>query len=119
LHKSPQHHSGRAKREPESITRSGAMPYYVYLLASGKHGTLYMGVTRDLTRRVYQHKTKVTPGFTSRYGVKNLVWFEIYDDPTSAIMREKEIKKWRRDWKIALIEEDNPHWTDLYNSITK
>jgi putative endonuclease len=94
------------------------MTYYVYLLASGKHGTLYLGVTRDLVRRVYQHRTKAMPGFTSRYGVSHLVWFEIYDDPTSAITREKEIKKWRRDWKIALIEETNPHWTDLYNSIT-
>ena len=92
---------------------------YVYLLASGKHGTLYLGVTRDLVRRVYQHKTKATPGFTSRYDVVRLVWFECYDDPTSAITREKEIKKWRRDWKIALIEEDNLDWSDLYNSITK
>jgi putative endonuclease len=95
------------------------MSYYVYLLASSKHGTLYVGVTRDLIRRVYQHRTKATPGFTKRYGVTLLVWFEIYDDPTSAITREKEIKKWRRDWKVALIEETNPHWTDLYPSITK
>jgi len=93
--------------------------YYVYLLASGKHGTLYVGVTRDLVRRVYQHKTKATPGFTSRYEVSCLVWFESYDDPTSAITREKEIKKWRRDWKIALIENENLNWEDLYNSITK
>jgi len=93
--------------------------YYVYLLASGKHGTLYVGVTRDLVRRVYQHKTKATPGFTSRYEVSRLVWFESYDDPTSAITREKEIKKWRRDWKIALIENENLNWEDLYNSITK
>jgi putative endonuclease len=95
------------------------MAYYVYLLASRKHGTLYLGVTRDLIRRVYQHRTKAAPGFTSKYGVGLLVWFEIYDDPASAITREKEIKKWRRDWKIALIEETNPHWTDLYNSIAK
>jgi len=93
--------------------------YYVYLLASGKHGTLYVGVTRDLVRRVYQHKTKATPGFTSRYEVSRLVWFESYDDPTSAITREKEIKKWRRVWKIALIENENLNWEDLYNSITK
>ena len=93
--------------------------FYVYILASRKHGTLYIGVTNDLVRRVYQHRTKATPGFTSRYGVSHLVWFESYDDPTSAIAREKEIKKWRRDWKIALIEETNPHWTDLYNSIIK
>ena len=93
--------------------------YYVYLLASRRHGTLYLGITRDLVRRVYQHKTKATPGFTSRYGIVRLVWFECYDDPTSAITREKEIKKWRRDWKIALIESENPNWIDLYDSITK
>jgi putative endonuclease len=95
------------------------MAYYVYLLSSGKHGTLYLGMTRDLVRRVYQHKTKATPGFTSRYGVTRLVWFETYDDPTTAITREKEIKKWRRDWKVALIENENPDWDDLHNSITK
>jgi putative endonuclease len=90
---------------------------YVYLLASGKNGTLYLGVTNDLVRRVYQHKTKATPGFTSRYGGNWLVWFEIYDDPTSAITREKEVKKWRRDWKVQLIEKENPDWKDLYDSI--
>jgi putative endonuclease len=93
--------------------------YYVYLLASGKHGTLYLGVTNDLVRRVFEHKEKVARGFTSRYGVDRLVWYECYDDPTSAITREKELKKWRRDWKIALIEENNLDWSDLYNSITK
>jgi len=92
---------------------------YVYLLASRKHGTLYLGVTRDLIRRVYQHKTKATPGFTSRYGVVRLVWFECYDDATTAITQEKEIKKWRRDWKISLIEEENLDWVDLYGSIAK
>jgi len=93
------------------------MAYYVYLLASRKHGTLYLGVTSDLGRRVYQHKTKAVPGFTSRYGVDKLVWFEIYDDPVSAITREKELKKWRRDWKVRLIEEQNPGWVDLYAGI--
>ena len=92
---------------------------YVYLLASGKHRTLYLGVTNDLIRRVYEHKTKAVRGFTSRYGVDCLVWFEVYDDAETAIMREKEIKKWRRDWKVALIEETNPDWDDLYDSITK
>ncbi len=95
------------------------MAFYVYLLSSRKHGTLYAGVTRDLVQRVHQHRRKETEGFTSRYGVTRLVWFEIYDDPTSAIAREKEIKKWRRDWKISLIENENPDWDDLYNSITK
>ena len=89
------------------------MAYYVYLLASKKHGTLYLGVTRDLVRRVYEHRTKAVESFTSRYGVDKLVWFEIYDDAATAIAREKELKKWRRDWKIRLIEEQNPGWVDL------
>ena len=93
--------------------------YYVYLLASGKHRTLYLGVTNDLVRRVYEHRTKAIPGFTSRYNVTRLVWFECYDDPTNAIAREKDIKKWRRDWKIRLIEEENLDWSDLYSSISR
>jgi putative endonuclease len=93
--------------------------FYVYLMASGKHGTLYLGVTRDLVRRVYEHKEKIKPGFTSRYDVNRLVWYEVHDDPTNAITREKELKKWRRNWKIRLIEENNPDWTDLYTRITK
>jgi putative endonuclease len=79
------------------------MAYYVYLLASKKHGTLYLGVTNDLVRRGFEHRTKAVPGFTKRYGVDKLVWFEIYDDALTAIAREKELKKWRRDWKIRLI----------------
>jgi putative endonuclease len=93
--------------------------YYVYLLASGKHGTLYVGVTNDLVRRIHEHKTKAVPGFTSRYDVTRLVWFECYDDPENAIVREKEIKKWRRDWKIRLIEEANLDWSDLFSSIAR
>jgi putative endonuclease len=91
--------------------------YYVYLLANRKHGTLYAGVTRDILRRVYQHKTHAARGFTSRYNVHLLVWFEIYDDPLNAIAREKEIKKWRRDWKINLIERSNPEWIDLFGTL--
>ena len=79
--------------------------YWVYILASGKHGTLYIGVTNDLVRRVHEHRSKAVRGFTSQYGVDRLVWFETYDDPASAIEREKELKKWRRGWKIRLIEE--------------
>jgi len=94
------------------------LPFYVSLLASKRNGTLYLGVTRDLVGRAYQHKTKATPGFTSRYGVQRLVWFETYDDPTTAITREKELKKWRRAWKLRLIEEANPTWRDLYEEIT-
>jgi putative endonuclease len=91
--------------------------YYVYILASRKHGTLYVGVTRDLLRRAYQHKTHAARGFTSRYNVRTLVWFEMYDDPINAIAREKEIKKWRREWKINLIEQSDPGWIDLYESL--
>jgi len=93
--------------------------YYVYLLASRKHGTLYLGVTNDLIRRVYQHKNKALAGFTAKYDVNRLVWFETHDDVTAAISREKEIKKWRRNWKIALIETGNPDWRDLWESITQ
>ena len=91
---------------------------YVYLLASRKYGTLYLGVTKDLVRRVYEHKSKAVGGFTSRYGVAKLVWYEVHNDPTNAISREKELKKWRRDWKVRLIEEDNPNWDDLDPAIT-
>jgi putative endonuclease len=88
--------------------------YFDYLLASRRYGTLYLGVTNDLVRRV--HKTKAVPGFTERHGVDRLVWFEVYDDPTSAITREKTLKKWRSDWKIR-VEEQNPDWHDLYPAI--
>ena len=84
------------------------MAYYVYLLASKKHGTLYLGVTNDLVRRVYEHEVKTVPGFTAPYGVDKLMWFEVYDDALTAIARKKELKTWRRDWKIRLIEEQNP-----------
>ena len=94
------------------------MSYYVYLLASDRNGTLYLGVTNDIVRRVYEHKSKAVAGFTKRYAVDKLVWFEIYDDPITAIAREKELKKWRRAWKIRLIEERNPQWIDLYPQIS-
>lgn len=88
-----------------------------YILASSKHGTLYVGVTSDLAARVYQHKTKMVAGFTADYDVTKLVWFEIHQDMESAIKREKQLKKWKRDWKIRLIEELNPEWVDLYEGI--
>ena len=91
--------------------------YYVYILASRKHGTLYIGVTNDLVRRVYQHKTHAARGFTSLYGIHLLVWFECYDDALNAIAREKDLKKWRREWKINLIESSNPEWVDLYAGV--
>jgi putative endonuclease len=94
------------------------MAYYVYVLTSARNGTLYIGVTSDLIRRIFEHKSKAVPGFTKRYGVDKLMWFEVYDDPTSAITREKELKKWRREWKVRLIEEQNPQWIDLYPQIS-
>jgi putative endonuclease len=93
------------------------MAYYVYILASRRDGATYVGITNDLVRRIYEHRQKAIPSFTSRYNVTKLVWFEIYDDPTNAILREKELKKWKRDWKTRLIEEQNPDWKDLYDSI--
>lgn len=88
---------GTRSVSPESITPVLAMAHYVYLLASGKHGTLYVGVTNDIVRRGHEHRTKATGGFTSRYGVDKLVWFEMYEDAPTAIAREKELKKWRHD----------------------
>ncbi len=88
--------------------------YYVYILANKRNGTLYVGVTNDLLKRIEQHKNGVVEGFTKKYGIKNLVFFEETTDVNSAISREKQIKKWRRDWKIKLIEEKNPKWKDLY-----
>ena len=93
--------------------------FYVYLLASRKDGTLYLGVTKDLVRRSYPHREKLLTGFSSRYEVRSVVWFEVYDCPTIAIEREKQIKKWRRAWKIELIEKENPEWKDLYPEITR
>ena len=86
---------------------------FVYLLASGKHGTLYLGVTSDLLQRMYQHREEVMKSFTSEHQVKRLVWFDVFDRVTDAIVREKQMKKWNRDWKIRLIEENNPDWVDL------
>lgn len=93
------------------------MPYFVYMLSSGRHGTLYIGVTRDLSRRVHEHKTRANIGFTSRYGVDRLIWYETYERIDEAIARERSLKTWRRDWKIVLVEESNPDWTDLYPSL--
>ena len=95
------------------LTRS----YYVYLLASRRKGTLYVGVTNDLSKRVWQHKQELVEGFTKKYGVKSLVWFEQTKSIESAIVREKQIKKWNRDWKVELIEKTNPQWRDLYEEI--
>jgi len=91
--------------------------FYVYILASRKHGTIYIGVTNDLIRRVYEHKETLVPGFTKEHGVDKLVYYEIFDDPESAIVREKRLKRWKRDWKVELIEPDNPDWDDLYSAL--
>jgi putative endonuclease len=95
------------------------LPYHVYLLARKRDGTLYLGVTNDLGRRVWEHKNKVIAGFSARYGVDRLVWYEVYDRIDEAIAREKDIKKWRRAWKIRLIEEMNPEWADLYQILNQ
>ena len=88
--------------------------YYVYILASKRNGTLYVGITFDLKKRIYEHKNNFVDGFTKRYQVHNLVYYEIIDDVESAIHREKCIKKWNRKWKIELIEKDNYQWKDLF-----
>jgi putative endonuclease len=92
--------------------------YFVYLLASRRNGTLYIGVTNNLVRRTFQHKSDLIAGFTKRYGVHRLVWFEEYADIRNAIAREKRLKGWNRAWKIRLIEAHNPEWIDLFDSIT-
>lgn len=91
--------------------------YYVYILASKHNGTLYTGVTNDLLRRVSEHKSGAVDGFTKKYRVDKLVYFESTNDVRVAIMREKQIKKWYRKWKIELIEEQNPEWKDLYEEL--
>ncbi len=90
---------------------------YVYILASRKRGTLYIGVTRDLIRRVYEHKSGFVHGFTRQYDVKQLVWYQQCESIISAIQREKQMKAWKRDWKIELVEKTNPRWYDLYPSL--
>jgi len=91
--------------------------YHVYILASGKNGTLYIGVTNDLVRRVYDHKNGSIAGFTKKYGVHRLVYYESYIDVHDALAREKRMKKWKRQWKIDLIESVNPEWKDFYSQI--
>jgi putative endonuclease len=91
--------------------------YYIYILASKKNGTLYIGVTSNLKQRIYQHKHHNNKGFTQKYNVNLLVYFEIYSDVRDAISREKQLKWWKREWKIDLIEKINPDWKDLYETI--
>jgi putative endonuclease len=91
--------------------------FCVYILASARNGTLYIGVTANLIQRVYVHREEVVDGFTKRYGVHRLVWFELLGTADLAIKREKQLKKWNRAWKIRLIEETNPNWDDLYPTL--
>ena len=91
--------------------------YYVYILASKRNGTLYTGMTSNLHKRIWQHKNKFISGFTEKYNVTNLVYYEIHENPVEAITREKQIKKWNRAWKMKLIETENPEWCDLFESL--
>ena len=92
--------------------------YYIYILSNKRNGTLYIGVTNDLIRRVYEHKNELIDGFSKKYGLHNLVYFEHATDAKAAIYREKQLKKWNRKWKIELIEKENPEWKDLYSEIS-
>ncbi len=94
-----------------------AKSYWIYMLASQKNGTLYIGVTSDLIRRVYEHRNHLLEGFTKEYDVSRLVYYEEYDDIGLALTREKQLKKWNRAWKLKLIESNNPSWKDLYEDL--
>lgn len=91
--------------------------FYIYILASKRNGTLYTGVTSDLVKRIWQHRNNVVEGFTKKYDVHSLVYYEQVDNANVAIQREKTLKKWKRSWKLALIEKENPSWKDLYESL--
>ena len=89
----------------------------VYILASKRNGTLYVGVTSDLVKRVWEHRNNFAEGFTKRYGVHDLVWYELHESMESAMQQEKRLKNWKREWKVHLIEKTNPDWEDLYHAI--
>jgi putative endonuclease len=93
--------------------------FYVYILASKRYGTLYIGVTSDLMKRIWEHKNGVVAGFTKKYKVHQLVWYERHESAESAMKRERNMKEWQRKWKIELIEKSNPHWVDLYESLKR
>ena len=94
------------------------MAFFVYILASRRNGTLYVGMTDDLLKRAWQHRNGVIRGFTQTYNVKMLVWYESHQSRDSALLRERRLKKWNRAWKLALIEQENPRWRDLWNEIS-
>ena len=111
-------HPGQAKRDPGSgslnLSETGVPTAWVYILASRPLETIYTGVTTDLPRRIYEHREGLVEGFSNRYGTNTLVWYEQHEDIGTAIVREKQIKRWRRQWKYELIEKMNPDWQDLY-----
>ncbi len=116
-------HTSVSWSSPQAAThehprRTDLVPFHVYILASKRHGTLYVGITNDLRERMQQHRAGLGSKFVKRYKIHRLVYVEPYDDPESAIRREKQLKKWNRDWKIRLIEEDNLEWRDLSDLIT-
>jgi putative endonuclease len=104
----------RFRRNGKTRALMGGSQYFVYILASKRNGTLYIGMTSNLAKRVYEHKNDLVGGFTKRYSIHNLVYYEMTDDMGSALTKEKQLKKWRRSWKIALIEKQNPKREDLY-----
>ena len=91
--------------------------YFVYIMAKARNSTFYVGITSDLQKRVWEHKNEVADSFTKKHNIKNLVYYEIFDNPENAIRREKRLKKWNRSWKMKVIEEMNPNWEDLYEKI--
>jgi putative endonuclease len=91
--------------------------YYVYILANNRNGTLYIGITSEIVKRIWQHREKVFQGFTEKYNINKLVYYEIFKDPQNAIKWEKRLKKYKREWKINIIEKDNPEWKDLYDQL--
>jgi len=93
------------------------MAFYVYFLANRRNGTLYLGMTDDLARRVHEHREEVNRGFSQRYGVKHLVWYEVHDSREAAFTRERQMKAWKRGWKLRAIEQMNPDWADLYETL--
>jgi putative endonuclease len=93
------------------------MAFFVYIFASDRNGTLYVGMTDDLVKRTWQHRNGLIPGFTQRYGVKTLVWYESHESREAAFERERRLKKWNRAWKLELIEKENPDWRDLWEEV--
>ncbi len=91
--------------------------FYVYIICNKRNGSLYTGITSELIKRIYEHKNKLVDGFTMKYDIQRLVWYEIHNTAESAIAREKRMKKWERKWKLEIIEKDNPGWNDLYDDI--